>query len=194
LLDTDRIAVWDMVWPRGEPSPLHRHVHDQVGTYYVSGGRKIVSLDGTERSSVTPVGALSTTGKGTTHVEEGTTDPPLRAVFIELKHEAASGQAEATADVKPLFPRGGARTLLDNERVAIWDYTWHAGDPAVTYVHPRDTVVVWLAPGTIRVTPRNGTPTVINAVAGQTAYKTRGTVESLEVVEGSPRAFSFELK
>lgn len=194
LLETDRIAVWDMVWPKGEPSPTHRHVHDQVGTYYVAGGRKITALDGTERNSFTEVGALSTTMKGTTHVEEGTTDPPLRAVFIELKRESSSGQTDATADVKPLFPRNGAKTLLDNERVAIWDYTWHSGDPAATYVHPRDTVVVWLAPGKVRLTPRNGTPVVVDATPGQMAYKTRGTVETLEVIEGSPRAFSFELK
>jgi hypothetical protein len=194
LLETDRIAVWRMVWPKGEPSPLHRHVHDQVGTYYTAGGRKITSLDGTERNGFTEIGALSNTAKGTTHVEEGTTDPPLRAVFIELKHETSSGQADATADVAPMFPRRGARSRLDNERVAVWDYTGHAGDAAITYVHPRDTVIVWLAPGTVRLTPRNGTPIIVDAAPGQMVYKPRGTVETLEVVEGSPRAFSFELK
>ena len=32
LVETDRIVVWDIVWPKGQPSPLHRHVYDQVGT------------------------------------------------------------------------------------------------------------------------------------------------------------------
>ncbi len=44
-----------------------------------------------ERTAVTKIGSLSTTRKGTTHIEDGNTDPPLRAVFIELKKETASG-------------------------------------------------------------------------------------------------------
>ena len=33
LLDTDRITVWDIVWPKGQATAMHRHVYDQVGTY-----------------------------------------------------------------------------------------------------------------------------------------------------------------
>src|ERR1700719_2179845 len=82
LMETDRIVVWDIVWPKGQPTPMHQHVHDQVGTYYATGGRAITTPDRVARQTTTPVGGLSTTRKGTTHIEEGTTDPPLRAVFI----------------------------------------------------------------------------------------------------------------
>src|SRR5207302_1250499 len=70
LVETDRIVVWDIVWPKEQPSPLHRHVFDQVGTYYQSGGRAITSLNGARSEATTPVGNISTTRKGTTHVEE----------------------------------------------------------------------------------------------------------------------------
>ena len=39
LLENDRINVWDIVWPKGQPTALHRHIYDQVGTYYARGGR-----------------------------------------------------------------------------------------------------------------------------------------------------------
>src|SRR5215510_9119617 len=84
LFENDRINVWDVVWPRGQPTVLHRHIYDQVGTYYERGGRVITTADGEKRGAVTEVGSLSTTRKGTTHIEEGTSDPPIRAVFIEL--------------------------------------------------------------------------------------------------------------
>jgi hypothetical protein len=87
LLENDRISVWDIIWPRGQPTVMHRHIYDQVGTYYQRGGRVITTPDGEKRSNTTEVGSLSTTHKGTTHIEEGNTDPPLRAVFIELKQE-----------------------------------------------------------------------------------------------------------
>jgi hypothetical protein len=194
LLETDRIAVWDMAWPKGEPSPMHRHVHDQVGTYYQAGGRLVTSPDGSQRTGFTEVGSISTTGKGTTHMEEGTTDPPLRAVFIELKQDTPSGLPPLASDVPPAFPRAGAKALLDTDRVALWDYTWTSNTPAFTYRSPRDTVVVWLDPGQLRVTPQGGQVTVINAKAGQIRYVTRGTTETVELVAESPRAFVFELK
>ena len=149
LVETDRITVWDIVWPTGQPSPLHRHVYDQVGTYYQAGGRVITSLDGTKRSAMTAVGALSTTRRGTTHIEEGATDPPLRAVFIELKRDGASGLSVAPGDVPRAFPREGAKALLDDERVTVWDSSWTAGARETMSMIERDTIWVWLAAGTI---------------------------------------------
>jgi len=32
LFENDRINVWDIVWPKGQPTALHRHIYDQVGT------------------------------------------------------------------------------------------------------------------------------------------------------------------
>ena len=133
LLETDRFVVWDIVWPKGQPTAMHRHVYDQVGTYYARGGRLITLPDGTTRPAMTEAGNLSTTEKGTTHIEEGTTEPPLRAVFIELKKEGPSGLPEVSRDLPPAFPRDGAKPLLDDERVTIWDYTWKAGAPRFTY-------------------------------------------------------------
>jgi len=193
LLETDRIAVWDMVWPKGQPSPMHRHVHDQVGTYYVAGGRAITTPDGATRTNFTQIGALSTTPKDTTHVEEGTTDPPLRAVFIELKLETSSGRPAATGE-SDAFPGTGAKELLNTERVTAWDRTWSAGAPGSAYVYPYDSVIVWLDPGTLRLTPKDGSPTIVHTTPGQMVYRTRGTIEALEVTEGSPRAYIFAIK
>jgi hypothetical protein len=118
LFDNDRLNVWDIVWPSGQPTVMHRHIYDQVGTYYQRGGRVITTPDGETRRSTTQVGSLSTTRKGTTHIEAGTTDPPLRAVFIELKQEKPSGLTPAEIGAL-VFPREGARRVLDDERVLL---------------------------------------------------------------------------
>jgi hypothetical protein len=194
LLETDRVVVWDIVWPNGQATPMHRHVYDQVGTYYAAGGRMITTPDGVSRSTMTPVGALSTTRKGTTHIEEGATDPPLRAVFIELKHDSASGEPEAPSAVPPAFPRDGAKPMLDDERVTIWDYTWRPGTRGIMSRYPRDTILVWLSNGTLRLTPPGGSPTVIDVAPGQIRREPRGTIETDEVLSGSPRAMVFAFK
>ena len=193
LLDTDRITVWDIVWPRGQPTPMHRHVYDQVGTYYAKGGRLITTPDGVARANVTEVGSLSTTRKGTTHIEEGNTDPPLRAVFIELKHETASGLPDADVGSLP-FPREGAKQILNDDRVTAWDYTWTSGPQGLRYRPARETVIVWLGAGKLRTRHRGGATTVSDVDAGTMHHLARGSNETLEIVGGSPRVILFQFK
>ena len=194
LLDTDRITVWDIVWPKGQPTAMHRHVYDQVGTYYARGGRLITTPDGTARATLTEVGSLSTTRKGTTHIEEGNTDPPLRAVFIELKRETASGQPDADAGGLAPFPRAGGKQMLDDDRVTAWDYLWASGSQGLRYRPARETVIVWLGAGKVRMTqPRNAT-TESDVKAGTMHHLLAGSGETVEVVSGSPRAILFQLK
>ena len=193
LMETDRINVWDIVWPKDQPTALHRHIYDQVGTYYARGGRLITATDGTERRGMTEVGSLSTTRKGTTHVEEGTTDPPLRAVFIELKKDAPAGTPPASVG-EPAFPREGAKQVLDTDRVAAWDYAWSAGNHALRYRAPLETVIVWLGEGKLRVTAANGSATAVDVKSGTMRYLARGSEETLEITSGSPRTLFFQLK
>jgi hypothetical protein len=193
LLDTDRITVWDIVWPRGQPTAMHRHVYDQVGTYYARGGRLITTPDGAARAIVTEVGSLSTTRKGTTHIEEGNTDPPLRAVFIEMKRETGSGLPDADVGGAAPFPRDGATQLLDDDRVTVWDYTWMSGPQGLRYRPGRETVIVWLGAGKARVTQANGAVTESDVHAGTMHHLTAGSV-TVEIVSGLPRAILFQLK
>ena len=193
LFETDRIVVWDIAWPKGYATPLHRHLYDQVGTYYATGGRIITTPDGEKRSSTTPVGGLSTTKRGTTHIEEGATDPPLRAVFIEMKKDEGSGQPEAPAAMAPPWVRDSSKPLLDDQRVVVWDYTWKPGAPAAS-TYTRDTVLVWLGTGKIRLTPQGGRAAVVDVVPGQVRRYARGAVETVEVLDGSPRGMIFAFK
>jgi len=194
LLDTDRITVWDVVWPKGQPTAMHRHPHDQVGTYYSKGGRLITTPDGAARATTTDVGSLSTTRKGTTHIEEGTTDPPLRAVFIELKQETASGVPDADVGGPAPFPRDGARQVLDDDRVTAWDYMWRSGSEGLRYRPARETVIVWLGAGTVRITQASGAARENDVKAGTMHHLTAGSNETVEMVSGSPRAILFQLK
>ena len=194
LLDTDRITVWDIVWPKGQPTAMHRHVYDQVGTYYARGDRLITTPDATVRAVITEVGSLSTTKKGTTHIEEGNSDPPLRAVFIELKQETASGLADADVGGPASFPRDDAKKILDDERVTAWDYTWPSGSEGLRYRPARETVIVWLGAGKLRVRQRGGASTVSDVNAGTMHHLARGSNETLEIVGGSPRVILFQLK
>jgi hypothetical protein len=194
LFENDGIRVWDIVWPQGQPTALHRHIYDQVGTYFIAGGRKITQPDGEIRTNFTEVGSLSTTKKGTTHIEEGTTEPPLRAVFIELKRDGPSGSPPADIGGPAPFPRSGAKSLLDDDRVSVWDATWQAGSQGFRYRPAAETVIVFLGEGTLRVTPARGAASTVAVKPGTMRHLDRGDTDSIEIASGSVRTIFFQFK
>jgi hypothetical protein len=173
LIDNRRVQVWDVSWPKGRPSPLHRHLYDMTGLYYWPGDRVITAVDGTKRSNSRKAGEIQWQLKGVTHIEEGTSDDSVRAVMIELKGDGPSGTVDQSPDVPPFT--GHATPLLDNVRVTVWD---SAGTATPTrHRHTRDTVVVWAEGRT-----------------GRAVFLAAGTVHTAEPVSAGAKATIFELK
>ena len=173
LVDNARAQVWDVSWPKGDPPGIHRHLYDMTGLYYWPGDRRITQPDGTTRNMSTEAGRIQWQLKGITHMEEGISDDPLRAVMIELKGDGPSGKVEKTAGV-PAFT-GSAMPLLDNERVTVWDYAKPA--QSARHSHPMDTFVVW-AEGRV----------------GHAVFLPAGTVHADEPIGAATKATIFELK
>lgn len=145
LFENGRVVVWNIAWLKGQPSPLHRHVYDLVGIYYQPGDRMIIAVDGSKRPVTTKAGDIAFQLKGITHIEEGTSDSPLRAVFVEMKDDGPSNRVTAApSGSPPPFAEIGAKSLVDNERVAVWTYNHSAGNQGRRHRHMRDAVVVWI--------------------------------------------------
>src|SRR5258706_6046199 len=106
ILDNDRVQVWNIAWLKGQPSPLHRHLYDLVGVYYEPGDRMIISPQGEKRPVSTKAWDIAFQRKDVTHIEEGVTDAPLRAVFVEMKRPGPYG-ADAAAGGAPAVTRAG---------------------------------------------------------------------------------------
>jgi len=151
LIDNARAQVWDVSWPKGQPSALHRHLYDMTGLYYWPGDQL----------------------KGITHIEEGTSEDPLRAVMIELKGDGPSHQVEKKDGVAAFT--GPAMPLLDNERVTVWDYA-RPSAPA-NHNHPMDTFVVWT-----------------EGRVGHAVFLPAGTGHTDEPIGSASKATIFELK
>lgn len=177
LVDNERVQVWDVTWPKGTsttPPPMHRHLYDMTGIYYWPGDRLITAPDGAKRPVHTDAGRIQWQLKGVTHIEEGTSDDPLRAVMIELKGDGPSGKVDKAADV-PVFA-ATAMPLLDNGRVTVWEYHPAQGG-AERHRHPRDTVVVFTSEKDARAT-----------------FIPAGTVHAADETKNGTKVTVFELK
>jgi len=174
ILDNDRVQVWNIAWLKGQPSPLHRHVYDLVGVYYEPGDRMIISPEGAKRPVSTKAWDIAFQRKDVTHIEEGVSDSPLRAVFVEMKLSAAYG-TDATASDAPAFSGEGATQKVDNDRVTVWEYVQRP--TARRHRHTRDAVVV-----------------AMDGQQPRATWVSQGTVHADDGAGSASRVYVFEIK
>lgn len=197
LFDNDRVTIWEVNWIRNVPQPIHRHLYDMAGVYLRYGFINVTTPEG----KVTASGPFEVPRPyfqpaGITHKEEavgGPNDPERLAIMVDLKEPSATG-VTASSEMLPAFPREGAKDVLDNARVRMWDYTWIKKKPAAMHVHERDSVEVFVTGGTLLVTRPGGQTEMRVVSATQARFVPKGTVDQEEAVAGTPRAITIELK
>jgi hypothetical protein len=175
MLENDRVIVWNIAWLQ-QAYPVHRHRYDHIGVYYTTGDRIITSTEGERRPITTEAWNLSFQPRDVTHAEEGASEDPLRAVFVQIKDEI---RTDAAPDGPlPVFPVDHPTQRLDNERTTVWEYGPDAPRTRAQHRHAHDAVVVSF--------DATLTPTV--------RYVERGTTDETDLVEGSSRTIVFEIK
>lgn len=135
LLENDAVAVWDVSWLK-QKYPLHTHRYDLVGISYAEGDRIITQGDAPGRLVPTKAWVFQSNRAGVTHVEEGASDPPMRAVQIEVKSPAP--RADGAQPVDGLRQVLGAPAWDVNNRAAAWLVI--GGSSAPTHRHVGDAV------------------------------------------------------
>jgi len=173
LIDNSSVAVWDVSWLK-QKYPLHHHRYDLVGISYVEGDR-IVTTNGVGRLQNTKPWVFQTNFANVTHVEEGASDTPMRAILIEVKSPAPRPAAAAPAD--------GLRQVLGtpawdtNPRVTAWLIM--PGSPVPMHRHVGDAV---------ELTFEGSGPTP------KATFVAAGTVHAGPTPPADGRAYIFELK
>jgi hypothetical protein len=160
ILENDVVVVWDVSWLK-QQYPLHTHRYDLVGVSYAEGDRIITQGDRPGRLVTTKAWVFQTNRAGVTHVEEGASDPPMRAVLIELKNDAPRGSVVEVTD--GLRQIAGA-PAWENNRAAAWVIM--GGSTGPTHRHVGDAVeltfgastpkAVFVAAGSVHEGPAPG--------------------------------------
>jgi quercetin dioxygenase-like cupin family protein len=185
VLQNDRVNIWDVTWPKGEPTPMHQHTLDQLSITLRPGIIRLTTPGRPPTEGSSRYASVTFVRHGTIHQEEGRSDIPQHKIMLELKPSAAPEAA-----VPGTSPGEGAVQLLDNQRLVAWDLTWHVGEVVHRPAEALDTVTVILEPGTLHTDAGD------KAVAqGDVIYTPHGAPASTEeATAGSPRAIIVELK
>lgn len=193
ILDNNRGRVWDVIYPPGMPTGMHRHATDFVGVELVETMLKVTTPDGKARVSPIHRGQIYMLPKGLTHIEENVIGAPQRnSILIELKdggpHDyPANGRAPAG------FKADGAKQVTDNVRVTLWDANFKAGAPAVRFFQNRDLFLVPMDPGVLSVTGDEAARS-LPVAGGQVIFLPGGHVRALQSTKGDVRVAVVELK
>jgi hypothetical protein len=175
LFDNEVITVWDVAWLK-QKYPLHTHRYDLIGVSYVEGDRIITQGDRPGRQTTTKAWIFQANVAGNTHVEEGASDPPMRAVLMEVKRPAPGAEATETPD--------GVRQVVgppswENRRTYAWAVP--PGTAVPEHRHVRNAVELVFTGATPAVTPA-------------VSFVPAGTVHAGPAPEPGGRVFIFELK
>lgn len=192
ILDNDRGRVWDVIYPPGMSTGMHRHPSDFLGIELVETLLKVTTPDGKE--SINPVhrGNIYMLPKGLTHVEEGMVGHPQRnSILIELK-DAAPRDYKNNGNAPEGFMADGAKKTADNSRVILWDATFAKGAAGKPFFQNRDMFLVPEEAGTLVI---GGDEAKTLPVAnGQIVFLPGGHTRTIQASEGTVRVGVAELK
>ena len=195
LLENDRVMVWRLDWEQNRPTAMHEHTRDLVAVVLDGGRVTSKTRDGAVAMRDLKAGDGLFQPRGMIHIEELVEPARARSISIELRNDAPATPARAANSSAPeAFPREGARLVVDNARVAIWDYQWLADRPVGLHVHSRDTVLVPVTAGEVRVDFETGETRVTHLVPGEVMYFSGAGAHREQAIAGSPRAILVELK
>jgi hypothetical protein len=172
LLENDAVAVWNVSWLK-QHYPLHTHRYDLVGVSYSEGDRIITQGNGPGRLVNTKAWVFQTNRANVTHVEEGASDPPMRAVLIEVKSPAPR---PATTEPPDALRQVAGAPAWENNRAAAWVVM--PGSSAPMHRHVGNAVEL-IFDGSM--TPK-------------AAFVPAGTVHDGPTPPGDGRAYIFEFK
>ena len=95
----------------------------------------------------------------------------------------------------PPYPREGTTSLIDNQRVLVWDVTWPKGAPPLMHQHPYDMTGVYYWPGARTITSLDGTKRTSTTEAGRIQWLRAGVIHAEKgASDDSLRAVMIELK
>ena len=143
---------------------------------YVEGDRIITQGEAPGRLTSTKAWVFQSNVAGNTHVEEGASEPPMRAILMEVKTAAPRTDVAEPAD--------GVRQVVgppswDNRRAFAWALP--AGAAPSTHRHVRDAVELVFSAATPATTPK-------------VTFVPAGTAHAGPVPEAGGRVFIFEIK
>lgn len=193
LVENDRGAAYNVVYPKDQPTPMHRHRYFFAGLDLNTATIKVTQPDG--KFDLHPVikNLMWFLPNGVTHQEMSTTDPGRHTVVIDIKEKHVSEAANTTNFPTDKYADYQNR-VVDNDRVAIWDCAWSAGANGVTGFNSRDMFLAFAEGGDLSIATPGQSAKVQHYDAGQAIFLPGGQARTIGSAGGTIHVMLVEVK
>lgn len=193
LIENDRGAAYNVVYPKDQPTPLHRHRYFFAGLDLNTATIRVTEPGG--KSTLHPVirNRMWFLPKDLTHQEMSTTDPGRHTVVIDIKDKHISPAVNTTAFPADKFANYQNR-VVDNDYVIIWDCAWSPGAERISGFDGRDMFLAFAEGGDFSITAPGQPAKVQHYDAGQAIFLPGGQARTLASVGGTIHAMLVEVK
>jgi hypothetical protein len=192
-IDNARVSAWETTLVPGKPLSLGQQNTDSVLLFLEGGKIQTKFADGRNTTESRNPGDAIYEPKGTKESIEVTSSNHVPVVIVDLKDGAASGPAN-TSGLPPAFPRPGARKVLDNARIAVWDYTFKPGVSSAKHFHDKDSLVAFRYQGSIESDTPDGKSAVSDYKPDDIRFLPSGRIHSEKLVKGHESIIVVEFK
>ncbi len=188
VIDNARVTVTKVRLPPARPYTTDRHDHDAV--LLIAGDGRL-SIDG-KPPQARHFGDAIFIPKGKQVTEELESGDGIDLVEVVMK-DSRPPHPNSTG-LPPAFPRPGAKNTLNNNRAAVWVYTWRPHETTPMHYHDKDIVGVFRYDGPLKSTDPAGKSSIIRYHAGEVRFTPGDRSHTEGLVSGRQSAILMELK
>lgn len=193
LVENDRGAAYNVVYPKDQPTPLHRHRYFFAGLDLNTATIRVTQPDGKSRLSPVIKNRMWFLPRDLTHQEMSTTDPGRHTVVIDIKDKHVPEAANTTQ-----LPAGKYATyqnkVVDNDHVIIWDCAWSPGAEGISGFDGRDMFIAFAEGGDFSIATPGREAKVQHVEAGQAIFLPGGQARTFASAGGTIHAMLVEVK
>jgi hypothetical protein len=194
IFHNERGQVWDVIYPPGVSTGMHRHAADFVVVELVDTDLKVTSPDGKQQIRPIHRGQVAMLHEGLTHIEEGVIGRPQRnSILIELQDGGPQSYPNTT-EAPNGFAADGANKVTDNARVILWSASWPQGEASRSFFQTHDMFLVPIDVGILSITSSDEPAKNLPVADGQVVFLTGGHIRAIQSLQGTIRAAVVELK
>ena len=193
LVENDRGGACNVVYPKDQPTPFHRHRYFFAGLDLNTATIKVTDTDGKFRLGPVIKNRMWYLPKGLTHQEMSTTDPGRHTVVIDIKEKTVPEAQNTTIYPTNRYAASQIK-IVDNDRVVIWDCAWAAGAEPITSFDSRDMFLVIAEGGDLAITTAGEAPKAQHYDAGQAVFLPGGQARTIGSARGTVHAMLVEVK
>jgi hypothetical protein len=193
LVENDRGAAYNVVYPTDRPTPFHRHRYFFAGLDLNTATIRVTDTEGKFRLGPVIKNRMWYLPKGLTHQEMSTTDPGRHTVVIDIK-EKTLPEAQNTTNYPTNKYAAFQTKVVDNDRVVIWDCAWAPGAEPITSFDSRDMFLAIAEGGDLAIGTAEEAPKVQHYNAGQAVFLPGGQARTISSTSGTVHVMLVEVK